>query len=118
MPRVTNGPATRARRNRTLRKAKGFFGNKSRLYTAAREAVERAEKFAYRDRRTKKREFRSLWIVRLNAACRPLGITYSRLVQGLKKAGVIIDRKNLSELAIHDAAAFEAIVAKAKAALA
>ncbi|MDR2512802.1 MAG: 50S ribosomal protein L20 [Puniceicoccales bacterium] len=118
MPRVTNGPATRARRNRTLRKAKGFFGNKSRLYTAAREAVERAEKFAYRDRRAKKREFRSLWIVRLNAACRPLGISYSRLVQGLKKAGVLIDRKNLSELAIHDAAAFEAIVAKAKAALA
>jgi large subunit ribosomal protein L20 len=118
MPRVTNGPATRARRNRTLKRAKGYFGNKSRLYTAAREAVERAEKFAYRDRRTKKREFRSLWIVRLNAACRPLEITYNRLVYGLKKAGIVIDRKHLSELAISDAAAFEAIVAKAKAALA
>lgn len=118
MPRVTNGPATRARRNRTFKRAKGYFGNKSRLYTAAREAVERAEKFAYRDRRTKKREFRSLWIVRLNAACRPLEITYSRLISGLKKANIVIDRKNLSELAIHDSAAFEAIVAKAKAALA
>ncbi|MDR1496874.1 MAG: 50S ribosomal protein L20 [Puniceicoccales bacterium] len=117
MPRVTNGPATRARRKRTLKLAKGYFGNKSRLYTHAREAVERAQKYAYRDRRTKKREFRSLWIVRLNAACRPLEITYSRLVYGLKKAGIIIDRKNLSELAIHDVPAFEAIVAKAKLAL-
>ncbi|MDR2982501.1 MAG: 50S ribosomal protein L20 [Puniceicoccales bacterium] len=117
MPRVTNGPATRARRNRTLRRAKGYFGNKSRLYHHAREAVDRAEKFAYRDRRAKKREFRQLWIVRLNAACRPLEITYSRLIQGLKKANITIDRKNLSELAIHDAAAFEAIVKQAKAAL-
>lgn len=118
MPRVTNGPATRARRNRTLRRAKGYFGNKSRLFTHAREAVERAEKFAYKHRRTKKREFRQLWIVRLNAACRPLEISYSRLIQGLKKANITIDRKNLSELAIHDAAAFEAIVKKAKEALA
>ncbi|MDR0535736.1 MAG: 50S ribosomal protein L20 [Puniceicoccales bacterium] len=117
MPRVTNGPATRARRNRTFQKAKGFFGNKSRLYTAAREAVERAQKFAYRDRRANKRNFRSLWIVRLNAACRPLEITYSRLIDGLNKAGVVVDRKNLSELAIHDVPAFEAIVAKAKEAL-
>jgi len=117
MPRVTNGPATRARRNRVFKRAKGYFGNKSRLYTAAREAVERAEKFAYRDRRTKKREFRSLWIVRLNAACRPLDIVYSRLMDGLKKAGIKIDRKNLSELAINDPKAFEAYVAKAKEAL-
>ncbi|MDR3228155.1 MAG: 50S ribosomal protein L20 [Puniceicoccales bacterium] len=118
MPRVTNGPATRARRNRTFQRAKGYFGNKSRLYTAAREAVERAEKFAYRDRRTKKREFRSLWIVRLNAACRPLDISYCRLIDGLKKAGITVDRKHLSETAIHDAAAFAKIVETAKAALA
>jgi large subunit ribosomal protein L20 len=100
-----------------FQRAKGYFGNKSRLYTAAREAVERAEKFAYRDRRTKKREFRSLWIVRINAAARPLGIVYSRLTDGLNKAGIVIDRKNLSELAIHDPAAFEVLVAKAKEAL-
>ncbi|MDR2845407.1 MAG: 50S ribosomal protein L20 [Puniceicoccales bacterium] len=118
MPRVTNGPATRARRNRTLRDAKGYFGNKSRLYTHAREAVERAQKFAYRDRRNEKREYRQLWIVRLNAACRPLEISYSRLIQGLKKLNIVIDRKNLSELAIHDYPAFEAIVQKAKAAIA
>ncbi|MDR2430349.1 MAG: 50S ribosomal protein L20 [Puniceicoccales bacterium] len=117
MPRTTNGPATRARRNRTLKRAKGYFGSKSRLYTHAREAVERAEKFAYRDRRNEKREYRQLWIVRLNAACRPLEITYSRFVQGLKKAGIIIDRKNLSELAIHDPDAFASIVGKAKDAL-
>jgi large subunit ribosomal protein L20 len=80
--------------------------------------VERAQKFAYRDRRAEKREYRQLWIVRINAACRPLEITYSRLVQGLKKAGIIIDRKHLSELAINDAPAFEAVVAKAKAAIA
>jgi large subunit ribosomal protein L20 len=78
----------------------------------------RAQKFAYRDRREKKTDFRQLWIVRLNAACRPLGISYSRLIAGLKKANIVLDRKNLSELAIHDAPAFEAIVAKAKAALA
>lgn len=118
MPRVTNAPATRARRKRTLKKAKGYFGNKSRLYTEARDAVERAQKFAYRDRRSKKTEFRQLWIVRINAACRPLGITYSRLIQGLKKASIILDRKSLSELAIHDAVAFEAVVAKAKSAIA
>ncbi len=118
MPRVTNAPATRARRKRTLKKAKGYFGNKSRLYVEARDAVERAQKFAYRDRRSKKTEFRQLWIVRINAACRPLGSTYSRLIQGLKKASIILDRKSLSELAIHDAAAFEAVVAKAKSAIA
>ena len=118
MPRATNAPATRARRKRTLKLAKGYFGNKSRLYTEARDAVERAQKFAYRDRRSKKSEFRALWIVRINAACRPLGISYSRLIQGLTKANIALDRKSLSELAIHDVAAFEAVVAKAKAAIA
>ena len=118
MPRVTNAPYTKARRKRTLKKAKGYFGSKSRLYLHAMEAVMRAQKFAYHDRREKKTDFRQLWIVRLNAACRPLGISYSRLIAGLKLANIVIDRKNLSELAIHDAPAFEAIVAKAKASLA
>lgn len=118
MPRATNAPATRARRKRTLKLAKGYFGNKSRLYVEARDAVERAQKFAYRDRRKRKTEFRQLWIVRINAACRPLGISYSRLIQGLLKANIALDRKSLSELAIHDAVAFEAVVNKAKAAIA
>ncbi|MGA0133295.1 MAG: 50S ribosomal protein L20 [Opitutales bacterium] len=118
MPRATNGPATKARKRRTIASAKGYFGNKSRLYVYALEATQRAQKFAYRDRRKNKSTFRQLWIVRLNAACRPLGITYSRLIAGLKKADIIMDRKNLSELAINDAPAFEAIVQKAKAALA
>lgn len=118
MSRVTNSPATRARRKRVLKKAKGYFGLKSRVYTHANDAVNRAEKYAYAHRRTKKREFRQLWIVRINSACRPLGITYCRLVAGLKKAGIVMDRKNLSELAIHDAEAFIGIVEKAKQALA
>ena len=118
MSRVTNSPATRARRKRVLKKAKGYFGLKSRAYTHANDAVNRAEKYAYAHRRDKKQDFRQLWIVRINAACRPLGITYSRLIAGLKKAEIIMDRKNLSELAINDASAFEAIVEKAKAALA
>ena len=118
MSRVTNSPATRARRKRVLKQAKGYFGLKSRAYTHANDAVNRAQKYAYAHRRLKKHDFRQLWIVRINAACRPLGITYSRLVAGLKKAEIVIDRKNLSELAINDAAAFVAIVEKAKAALA
>ena len=117
MPRATNGPATKARKKRAIKAAKGYFGNKSRLYVYALEAVQRAQKFAYRDRRKNKSTFRQLWIVRLNAACRPLGISYSRLIAGLKKANITMDHKNLSELAIHDAPAFEAIVKKAQAAL-
>lgn len=118
MSRVTNSPATRARRKRVLKQAKGYFGLKSRVYTHANDAVNRAQKYAYAHRRDKKSDFRGLWIVRINAACRPLGIQYSRLVAGLKKAGIVIDRKNLSELAINDAPAFAAVVEKAKAALA
>ncbi len=117
MPRATNGPATKARKRRMIKAAKGYFGNKSRLYVYALEAVQRAQKFAYRDRRKNKSTFRQLWIVRLNASCRPLGISYSRLIAGLKKANITMDRKNLSELALHDMPAFEAIVTKAKAAL-
>lgn len=118
MSRVTNAPATRARRKRVLKQAKGYFGLKSRCFRHAEDAVNRANRYAYVHRRKRKAEFRQLWIVRINAACRPLGITYSRLVAGLKKAEIIIDRKNLSELAINDVAAFNAIVEKAKAALA
>ncbi len=118
MSRVTNAPATRARRKRVLKQAKGYFGLKSRCFRHAEDAVNRANRYAYDHRRNRKAEFRQLWIVRLNSACRPLGITYSRLVAGLKKAQIVIDRKNLSELAISDAAAFAAIVEKAKAALA
>lgn len=118
MSRVTNAPATRARRKRVLKQAKGYFGLKSRCFRHAEDAVNRANRYAYAHRRKRKAEFRQLWIVRINAACRPLGITYSRLVAGLKKAQIVIDRKNLSELAVNDASAFNAIVEKAKAALA
>lgn len=117
MPRATNAPATRARRKKKLKQASGYFGNKSRLYRYAKDAVSRAGKFAYRDRRKKKSQFRQLWIVRINAACRPLDISYSRLMDGLKKAEILLDRKAISEMAIHDEEAFKALVAKAKAAL-
>lgn len=117
MPRVTNAPVTRRRRKKVLRKAKGYFGNKSRLYRYAKDAVERAEKYAYRDRRNRKRDFRRLWIVRINAACRNEGVAYSRFMAGLKTLGIEMNRKVLSEMAIHDEAAFKALVEKAKAAL-
>lgn len=117
MPRATNAAYTRARRKRVLKKAKGYFGNKSRLYRYAKDAVQRAEQFAYRDRRKKKGEFRRLWIVRINAAVRPHGLAYSRFIAGLNAAGIELDRKSLSELAIHDEAAFLGLVEKAKAAL-
>jgi len=117
MPRATNAVYTRARRKRTLKKARGYFGNKSRLYRYAKDAVSRSGQFAYRDRRKKKSEFRQLWIVRINAACRQRGIAYSRFMNGLKQAGIEMDRKMLSETAIHDEAAFDALVAKARDAL-
>ncbi|MGF1448805.1 MAG: 50S ribosomal protein L20 [Opitutales bacterium] len=117
MPRTTNAVYTRARRKRTLRRAKGYFGNKSRLYRYAKDAVSRSGQFAYRDRRKKKTEFRQLWIVRINAACRAHGIAYSRFINGLKRADIELDRKSLSELAIHDEKAFAAIVEQARKAL-
>mgnify|MGYP001343153731 CR=1 FL=1 len=110
MPRASNGPATLARRKKVLKKAKGYFGNKSRLFRYAKDAVDRAEVYAYRDRRKKKTEFRQLWIVRINAICRSNGINYSRFINGLKKANIQMDRKQLSELAIHDEAAFLALI--------
>jgi large subunit ribosomal protein L20 len=118
MPRVTNAVYTKARRKRILKKAKGYFGNKSRLYRYAKDAVQHAEIYAYAHRRRKKGDFRSLWIARINAAVRPAGITYSRFISGLKVAKIDLDRKALSELAIHDAAAFSKIVDQVKAALA
>jgi len=114
MPRSTNKPASRARRKKVIKKAKGYFGNKSRLFRYAKDAVERGEKFAYRDRRKKKSEMRKLWIVRINAACRANGINYSRFMSGLRVAGIEMNRKALSELAIHDPEAFGALVNKAK----
>jgi large subunit ribosomal protein L20 len=114
MPRATNAVATLKRRKRMLKRAKGYFGNKSRLYRYAKDAVQRAGKYAYRDRRKKKIAMRQLWIVRLNAACRPQGITYCRLMGGLKAAGVTLDRKQLSEMAIHNPEAFAKIVQMAK----
>ncbi|MFP4167159.1 MAG: 50S ribosomal protein L20 [Opitutales bacterium] len=114
MPRVKNSPATRARRKKVLKKAKGYFGNKSRLYRYANDAVERAEQNAYRDRRKKKSEFRSLWIVRINAACRANEINYSRFMSGLRLADIQMNRKQLSELAIHDEEAFKKLVETAK----
>ena len=114
MPRASNPPATLARRKKVLKKAKGYFGNKSRLFRYAKGAVDRAEVYAYRDRRKKKTEFRQLWIVRINAICRSNGINYSRFINGLKKANIQMDRKQLSELAIHDKAAFLALIEKAK----
>jgi large subunit ribosomal protein L20 len=117
MPRATNAVATKHRRKRILQRAKGYFGNKSKLYRYAKDAVQRAGCFAYRDRRKKKTEMRQLWIIRINAACRPHGISYSRLMNGLAEAGIQLDRKALSELAIHDAPAFQALVVKAQEAL-
>lgn len=117
MPRATNSPASRKRRKKTLKEARGYFGNKSKLFRYAKEAVAHAGQYAYRDRRKKKSDWRSLWIVRLNAACRLAGISYSRFIEGLTAAKIEIDRKNLSDLAIRDVAGFNTIVEKARAAL-
>ncbi|MEI8357662.1 MAG: 50S ribosomal protein L20 [Deltaproteobacteria bacterium] len=118
MPRVKRGTKARARRKKVMKLAKGNVGGRRKLYRAARETVEKGLVFAYRDRKVRKREFRSLWIVRINAAVREAGLSYGRFVEGLKKAGIEVDRKVLSELAIHDAQAFGAIAERAKAALA
>ncbi len=117
MPRATNSPAYRKRRNKMLKQAKGYFGNKSRLYKYAKEAVDHALQYAYRDRRVKKRTMRQLWIVRINAACRAQGISYSRFQEGLKAAEITLDRKVLADLAVRDEEAFNGLVEKAKEAL-
>ena len=115
MPRAKGGPKTRQRRKKVLKQAKGYWGGRRRLYRTAAETVLRALAFAHRDRRAKKREFRSLWILRINAACRALGLPYSSFMSGLKKAGVTLDRKVLAELAVSDPAAFARLVETARA---
>ena len=118
MPRVKRGTKRRAARRKVLDRASGFFLTKSKLHRSAQEAVEKALRYAYVGRRRKKRDFRSLWITRINAACRQAGMSYSRFISGLKKAGVDLNRKMLADIAATDEAAFRAMVDKAKAALA
>ncbi len=117
MARATNSPASRKRRKKVLKYAKGYFGNKSKLFRYAKEAVQHAWQYAYAARRKKKADFRGLWIVRLNAACRNAGISYSRFIEGLKAANIVLDRKVLSDLAIRDEVAFNALVKQAQDAL-
>ena len=117
MPRVKRGTKRRASRKKTLALAKGFFLTKSKLHRAAQEAVEKSLRYGFVGRRRKKRDFRSLWIVRIGAACRTAEISYSKFMSGLKKAGVDLNRKILAEMAMNDTAAFGALVAQAKAAL-
>ncbi|HEX7548172.1 MAG TPA: 50S ribosomal protein L20 [Candidatus Methylomirabilis sp.] len=114
MPRAKGGFKTRQRRNRVLKRAEGFWGKKKNCFRSAQEAVDRALAYSYRDRRNRKREFRSLWIIRINAAARLAGISYSRLMDGLRKAGIALDRKVLADLAVRDAAAFSTLAALAK----
>lgn len=116
--RATNNPASRQRRKRVLKRAKGFWGGRSRLFRTAKETVIRADAFAFSGRKERKRTFRSLWIIRISAAVEGLGLKYSRFIAGLKKAGITLNRKELSELAIHDPKMFASIAEKAKAALA
>lgn len=116
VPRVKRGTGRRDYRHKTLRLAKGYFLTKSKLNRSAQEAVEKALRYGYVGRRLKKRNFRSLWIVRINAACRHSGISYSKFVNGLKRAGIDLNRKILAEIAINDATGFGALVEKAKAA--
>ena len=114
MPRVTNAPASRRRRKAVLKRAKGFRGSRSKLFKTAHGAVWKAEQYAYRDRRTRKRDFRRLWISRINPAARLNGMSYSRLMDGLRKANVTINRKMLAELAVHDIGSFAELVEIAK----
>ncbi len=116
MPRVKRGTKRRAKRKKILERASGYYLTKSKLYRSAKESVERALKFAYAGRRQKKRQFRSLWIARIAAAAKLNGISYSRLISGLKKSGVELDRKILAELAVKDPAAFKALAEQAKTA--
>ncbi|ABX07269.1 MULTISPECIES: 50S ribosomal protein L20 [Herpetosiphon] len=118
MARIKRGIMTHKRHKKLLNQAKGFRGSRSHNYKTAHEAVMKALAYAYRDRRNRKRDFRRLWIVRINAAARLNGLSYSNLINGLNKAGIVIDRRQLADLAVRDAAAFTAIVAQAKQALA
>ena len=114
--RTTKGSARNKAKKRLFKKAKGYVGGRGRLLRTVKETLVKAEAYAYRDRKVRKREFRKLWIIRINAACRQRGLRYSEFICGLKKAGIELDRKQLSEMAIHDPAAFDQVVEKAKAA--
>jgi large subunit ribosomal protein L20 len=114
MARVKRGVTARARHKKVLDKAKGYYGARSRVFRVANQAVIKAAQYAYRDRRQKKRDFRALWIVRINAAARECGLSYSVLINGLKKAAIEIDRKILADIAVHDKPAFAAIAEQAK----
>ncbi len=118
MPRATNGPASRERRKKLLEKAKGFRGRRSKLFRYAKNAIMKAQYWAFRDRKTRKRNFRMLWQQRINAAARANGLTYSRFIEGLNAAGIDLDRKVLADIAVQDESAFKALIAKAKTALA
>ena len=117
MPRVKRGTVRRAKRKKLLSRAKGFYQTKSKLYRAAKEAVDTAGKYAFVGRKNKKRDFRRLWVVRINAAARDNGLTYSQLMRGLKAAGITLDRKMLADMAATQSAAFAKVAAQAKAAL-
>lgn len=117
MARVKRGVQARRRHKKILKAAKGYYGARSRVFRVAKQAVIKAGQYAYRDRRNKKRSFRALWITRINAQSRAEGVTYSQLIAGLKKAQIMLDRRVLADLAVHDKPAFAAVVAQAKAAL-
>jgi len=114
MPRAKGGFKTRRRRKKVLERAKGYYGAKSRLYRIATETVDKALQYAYRDRKAKKREFRSLWIIRINAAVRTFGLTYSQFISRLKKANIVLNRKALADMAYNDPSAFNQLVEKLK----
>ena len=117
MPRATNSPASRRRKKRVIAKAKGYRGKRSKIFRYAKDAVFKAQTWAYRDRKNRKRTFRSLWVQRINAAARERGLRYNRFMEGLKACNVELDRKVLADLAVHDSATFDELVAQAKAAL-
>ena len=117
MARVKRGVAAKSRHKRVLKKAKGYYGARSKLFKTAKQAVIKAGQYEYRDRRQRKRQFRALWITRINAAARLHGMSYSQLINGLNKADIAVDRKVLADIAVHDADAFGAIVAQARTAL-
>lgn len=117
MARVKRGVTARARHKKVLKAAKGYYNARRKVYRVAKQSVIKAGQYAYRDRRNKKRQFRQLWIIRINAGARQHGLSYSRFINGLKKAGIAIDRKVLAELAVYDKGVFEALAEKAKAAL-
>ena len=117
MPRVKRGVQAHARHKKILKLAKGYYGARSRVYRVAKQAVIKAGQYAYRDRRQRKRQFRQLWIIRINAQARECGLSYSRFINGLKKASILVDRKMLADLAVFDKVAFAAIADQAKAAL-